>query len=208
MKNRTIILIRHAECEHHLTDLTGGWTDDDLTGHGMKQAEVLASDIHREYSEYKPMIYSSDLKRTKQTASVIAKLFETNFLALQGLNEHNNGLAANKTVNNAKKHALKRTEPILDWRPYVGAESWREFYKRVCDVMDDVYERDENLQILVSHSATIMNIVAWWLYIDIELLKKISFNVLPASITVLKLSKSGEHILDTLNCVSHLRGSK
>lgn len=205
MKERTIIVIRHAQCEHLLTDLTGGWTDDDLTDTGRNQANQLADWLYKQYGKYDPSIYSSSLKRAKQTAEPIAEIFDTDPTEMEGLKEFNNGMAANKTESKARQYAIERTEPLLEWHPYAGSESWRQFYKRVCDAMDVIYKKDETLQIVVSHGASIMNIVVWWLLIDVEVLKKASFNISPASVTILKLNDSKEHVLDRLNCTSHLR---
>jgi phosphohistidine phosphatase SixA len=36
-----LILVRHAEAEHLVSDLTGGWTDSSLTNRGRRQAERL-----------------------------------------------------------------------------------------------------------------------------------------------------------------------
>jgi probable phosphoglycerate mutase len=36
---KRIILIRHAESEHNILGLTGGWSDTQLTDKGRKQAE-------------------------------------------------------------------------------------------------------------------------------------------------------------------------
>ena len=37
-----IILVRHGEAEHMISDLTGGWTDSHLTEAGRAQAEAVA----------------------------------------------------------------------------------------------------------------------------------------------------------------------
>jgi len=36
-----LILVRHAEAEHLVSDLTGGWPDSSLTNRGRRQAERL-----------------------------------------------------------------------------------------------------------------------------------------------------------------------
>lgn len=38
----TLLLVRHGEAEHHVREITGGWTDTCLTERGREQASRLA----------------------------------------------------------------------------------------------------------------------------------------------------------------------
>ncbi len=70
-QKKTIVLVRHAEksTTGNATDMAKG--DPELSPEGLERAERLAKAVKK----YKPdVVYSTDYKRTKQTAEPIAKL--------------------------------------------------------------------------------------------------------------------------------------
>ena len=44
-----IILIQHCQSEHHINNMSGGWTDTPLTEFGRKQAETYRGEIKRNW---------------------------------------------------------------------------------------------------------------------------------------------------------------
>jgi broad specificity phosphatase PhoE len=66
-----IILIRHAQSEHHVARLRGGWTDTDLTELGKRQARCLATRRKRAISGFPCGVYCSDLRMALQTADIL-----------------------------------------------------------------------------------------------------------------------------------------
>ena len=61
-----ILLIRHGEADHHVKELTGGWTDSALTVRGQQQFQQLADCLAGDFSGRSlPRIVSSDLQRTR-----------------------------------------------------------------------------------------------------------------------------------------------
>ena len=199
-----IILIRHAQSLHHVTDLTGGWTDTGLTELGRQQAAALAERLKDELGGRSVRCVCSALKRAAETADWIARAtgFEPRFDP--GLKEYNNGLAAGKTRQEADRMMAPRTEPRVDWRPYPQAETWREFYGRVAHAMERL-TRDPGPLLVVTHGGTIGIVVAWWLGLEAERLDRVSFPVAPASLSVLRVNRWGEHTLERLNDTAHLQ---
>ncbi len=58
---KQIILVRHGQAEHQLHTLVGGWSNDNLSEHGIKQAHAVAQRLEEELKgTYK--IYSSDTR--------------------------------------------------------------------------------------------------------------------------------------------------
>ena len=200
----TIILARHAQSKHHVTDLTGGWTDTGLTELGRRQTACLAERLKHELAGRSCRHYCSELNRAAQTAQIIARAVGIDPTTDPGLKEYNNGLAAGKSRREAEQIALPRTEPRLDWRPYPQAETWREFYLRVAECMDRL-TLDPAPLLLVTHGGTIIQIVAWWLHLDMDLLSRVSFPVAPASLSVLRINRWNEHTLERLNDAAHLQ---
>jgi broad specificity phosphatase PhoE len=184
--------------------LTGGWTDTALTELGCRQATYLASRLKHEIGDMPCQLYCSDLKRALQTAEIIGREIGVTPNPLPELRELNNGVAAGKSLEEAKRYALELTRPVLDWQAYPQAETWRQFYSRVAACMERLTGNQETPLLLVTHGGTIINIVAWWLQLDIDMLDKVSFHTSPASLSVLRTNQWNERTIERLNDTAHL----
>lgn len=207
-----IILIRHGEADHHVQNLTGGWTDSALTQKGRNQLHKLAGLLAREFHGHaRPFVASSDLVRAQEGAALIADAL--GHIPVHGypfLREKNNGKAAGLTVPEAKAfYHPPVTGRELDHVNYDGGETRRSFYDRTITGFQPLLERPEDL-IIVSHKGTIQNMLFYWLNLDIEEVacKKISFDIRPASLTVLGVNKWGERAVFVLNDTGYLRGAQ
>jgi len=180
---------------------------------GRRQAACLATRLKREIAEIPCQMHCSDLKRTLQTAEIIGTELGLTPILAPGLREFNNGIAADRTVEEAKHYALKRAEPVIDWQPYPGAETWRQFHLRVSNCMDILTRDQERLLLLVTHGGTLNAVVSWWLQVDLDLLStpsslfKIYFEAYPASLTVLRVNEWNERTIERLNDTTHLSGA-
>jgi broad specificity phosphatase PhoE len=200
---KSIVLIRHAEAEHLVRDLIGGWTDTELTDLGCRQAEALALRLKSELGETPLRLYCSDLKRATQTAEIIGQELGLDHQPTPELRELNNGIAAGMTTEEAKIHFTEPTEPLLEWRPYPGSENWREFYLRVSGFMENLVESDLPI-LIVAHGGTVMQIISWWLGLDMDTISRVSFRISPASVSVLDVTELKERRIERLNDTSHL----
>ena len=72
-KMKHIITVQHTQSVHHINGMVGSWTDWELTELGKKQADNIGRKLHDELAGKDVVIYSSDLKRAKQTADAIAR---------------------------------------------------------------------------------------------------------------------------------------
>lgn len=203
---RVIIVVRHAESEHHVRRLTGGWTDTPLTDAGHEQSRLLAARLARELAGHTVSLYSSDLKRASQTAEHIANALGADLRLEPRLREHNNGEAAGLTIEEAKARWPGRwgVAGDLDDRPYDGAETPREFYDRAGAFIDGI-EDDGTIPVIVSHGGTIVCLVARWLLLSAEVLNPIGFSAHTTAISVLSRDDNGRR-LDVLNDTAHLYG--
>ena len=73
----TLILVRHGEAEHNISNLTGGWSQTNLTHKGIQQSKVLAKRLKKELNKKTIRIVSSDLTRAKETAEIIGNILGT-----------------------------------------------------------------------------------------------------------------------------------
>jgi broad specificity phosphatase PhoE len=200
----SLILIRHGQSEHHINGLTGGWTDTPLTERGRQQVALLAGRLKQVMAGIPARLVSSDLVRSVQTAEIVGQALGLPVARHPGLREINNGIAAGMRREEAHPLRTPPTEPLLDWRPFPGGETWREFYTRVAACMEELTREQEELLVVVSHGGTIIQQVGWWLRMGIETLGHSWFDIHPASLSVLRLNKWGDRTVERLNDTAHL----
>jgi probable phosphoglycerate mutase len=202
-----VIVVRHAQSEHHVLRLTGGWTDTPLTALGHEQSKRLAARLKDELADTAIALYTSDLQRAMQTAEHIAAAFGVEPVADERLREHNNGAAANMTLDDARKRypeVFSRPWGI-DERPFPGSESGREMYARVSSFVDEL-EADGRVPIVVAHGISGTCVIARWLMLTPEALEPIGFGAGTASITTLVRDRFGNPWTERINDVAHLAG--
>ncbi|WDP90986.1 MAG: histidine phosphatase family protein [Desulfobacter sp.] len=201
-----IIIIQHCQSEHHINNLTGGWTDTPLTETGKTQADQISKRICniQNISQYK--FISSDLLRAKQTAEIIHNCIKLPFIEDKRLREINNGDAAWKTKDWAKNNRNPRSKESFDinYREYKNGETWIDFFYRIAEFMDMLCSLNESSAILVTHGCALNYIIAWWLNFDLKLLEKSYFSASPGSISILDTNSYGQHALKLMNCTKHL----
>lgn len=201
---KRLILIRHGEAEHMTGDYTGGWTDLPLTDLGRRQARAVAKRLGRELEGVRFEFLCSDLIRASETADIIGEELVVAPKAQPELRELNNGVAAGRTKEEAGAYFREPTKPYIDWQPYPGAETWRQLYTRVAGYLEVLSELGDETFVIVAHGGTIINIINWWLELDMKAVNRVSFSAAPTSITVLGTTAFDERAIERLNDVSHL----
>ena len=204
-----ILLVRHGEATHHTEHLTGGWTDSVLTEKGKSQMRFLAAKLAKDFNRYKmkTRILSSDLKRAKDSAQIIADTLNERVELAPFLREKNNGKAAGLDEKSARSlYVMPPSPKELDHRNYPGGETRREFFNRTIMGLKTIETFEKENFIIVAHKGTIQNIIFDWIGFNIEEVNKhnFSFDILPASVTVLGVNKWQEHAIFLLNETSHL----
>lgn len=204
LKENSILLIRHAQSQHHVNGMTGGWTDTPLTRLGFRQAGRLGLYLAGQLMNKPERIFTSDLMRAAQTARPLSCLLDIPVEPEAGLREYNNGQAAGMTQAAAQEIQRPSTGTNLDWQPWPQAETWRQFYRRVSQTMQSLVSAQTGPLVIVSHGGTILNIVFWWLQLEEDLLENISFMTEPASLTLLGTNRWDQRQIDFLNRCDHL----
>ncbi len=93
-----IITVQHTQSVHHTNGMVGSWTDWNLTDLGREQADHIGKKLKEELAGMNVVMYSSDLKRAKQTAEGIAKYLGIEPILRQELRERNLGRCCGKSV--------------------------------------------------------------------------------------------------------------
>ena len=205
-----ILLVRHGEATHHTEHLTGGWTDSVLTEKGKSQMRFLAAKLAKDFARHsiKMRILASDLRRAKDSAEIIAEVLNEQGEVRAFLREKNNGHAAGLDERTARTlYVMPPSSKELDHRNYPGGETRREFFERTINGIKTLHNLEQENFIIVAHKGTIQNIIFDWIGFDIEEVnqRNFSFDILPASVTVLGINKWQEHAIFLLNETSHLR---
>lgn len=113
-----LIIFRHGQTDMNKRHLVQGGTDISLNDIGIQQAQLLAQKLETfKLSE----IFSSDLKRAHQTASIVSQQIGCNITTAPALREQNYGTIEAK--------------PIAEIRSK---------YADICRIMDDITHPDTN----------------------------------------------------------------
>jgi probable phosphoglycerate mutase len=202
-----VILVRHAQSEHHVRGLSGGWTQTPLTAIGHEQSVRVAARLKAELGAIPIRLFTSDLLRCQETACHIAAAFGVEAVDDARLREHNNGAAVDLTMTEVRARfpGVFDAPWALDFRPFPGAETGREFYERAGAFIDTL-PAEGPLPVVVSHGGTLTCLVARWLLLSPEALEPIGFAFHPVSITVLQTDRHGGPVVERLNDTAHVAG--
>lgn len=200
-----IYLVQHCQSEHHINELTGGWTDTPLTALGKKQAEKVAGEL-RNLGLTKFTLFSSDLKRASMTAEYISKEFSMNMHLCPSLREINNGEATNKTKSWARENMLYESDYLeIDKQTWNGCETPRDLHNRMSQFIDEHLLDIEDDLVIVSHGVAIGYLICSWLGIDADAMRNSFIKGNAGGISCLTVSHLHQRVLTLFNSRTHLR---
>lgn len=161
----TLIIVRHAEDS---SKLMGGWSNNELTNRGLKQAKALAETLKENLKDIDVFI-TSDLLRARQTAQIISDNLGVEFVVDERFRETNNGHLAKLTKAEFLKNNRELFFANLDMdENYPNGESPREFYGRIKSAFLSINKQYKNKKILLlTHGGvfgvikSIVNAVEW-----------------------------------------------
>ncbi|KAB3529152.1 alpha-ribazole phosphatase [Alkaliphilus serpentinus] len=192
-----LYLVRHGETEFNYHKNLCGWSDVSLNGKGRLQAQRLASAIKDLELD---IIYTSDLKRTKETAEYILKDRSCSFIELDFLREmHFGDFEGHTMVEIETKYPedfAKIREDSINYC-FPSGESMDQMHKRVTKGIDDLLNKSKEKNILlVAHSGVIRSTIAHLLTGDIK--KHWNFKINHCTLSVIERVE-GFNILTKLN---------
>jgi probable phosphoglycerate mutase len=155
-----ITIIRHAEAEGNLYRRVHGWFDGLITPTGRLQIERLEERIRNDIREgiTYDVIYSSDLKRTMETAGAVSRATGIPVIPAPGLREINSGDWEDLPWGYCFREypeLLKGYASYPEWR-VSGGESTAELCERLDAEFDRIIEKNPGRSIvIVSHAVAI-----------------------------------------------------
>ncbi|MEO3756172.1 histidine phosphatase family protein [Streptomyces sp. B6B3] len=186
---RTVYVVTHPEATHHVEGVVGGWHHSRLTPVGVRAAASIARALRERIPDGAEVeLFSSDLRRTRETADEVAELLGVKPILDRRLREKSFG------------EAEGRPQEWLDGRyvppPAVGdrmgydqgvpgAETYAALARRVYAAMDEIVRRPCEHQIVVTHGFAMTYVVACWIGMPLESLDYVVFHARSGSITTL-----------------------
>ncbi len=149
---RTFYLIRHGQPQQHRDKIFLGQTDVPLSDTGIKQAEELRAKLPDGIGR----IYSSDLKRAKQTAQIISG----EVTEVRGFREMNLGSWDGRYIEDIKREYPKlyekRGKNLFSFKTGNKAENFYDLQYRTVKALTDILKKDDSRDIfIVAHSGVI-----------------------------------------------------
>ena len=195
----TLLLVRHGESEGNRDRIVQGWYDSPLTELGREQADLAARRLARA-----PLaaIYSSPLRRARQTADAVAARTGLGVTELPDLSEYDFGEAQGLTWDEMRARFRVRGR---DWGrgAIPGEEGMPAFRARVSRSVGALLARhgDETVAVVL-HGGVIGAVAAWVFGLgDDEFAQIFTAN---CGVSELEAAPDGRPLLRSLNEVCHL----
>lgn len=205
---KIIYVITHPQATHHRDGLVGGWFDSDLTDLGRRQADAIASALSLRLDGAEADIVSSDLRRARTTAEVIAARIGRKIELDTDLREKSYGEAEGRP----KAWLSERQIPIPDHgerlrhdEGIAGAETRMDLAVRAYAAMRRVQDSTARNIVMITHGGTATLLLAAWIGMPLESAGRVQFGLSSGGITqLLKNDRNYSHEIAQLNDTSHL----
>src|SRR5690606_19603032 len=132
----------------------GAWTDWEVSEKGSEQAENIACNLQLEIKHNEVSLFTSPLKRAKQTAEVIGEKLDIQPRITDALTERSLGKANGKSVQWLKENIENEEKTIYD-KCFGDAESRYDVWQRLLPFYDKIASNDDKNIIIVSHGDTL-----------------------------------------------------
>lgn len=198
-----VYLIRHGEAEGNLYRRAHGWYDGRITAKGRRQIAELAERFKNEHID---ALYSSDLRRTQQTAGAITKYHDLKLKLEPRLREVNMGEWEDVPWGNLTHLYPRQMADFNDdpdsWHA-PGAETFPQLKGRMLSVVLELAARHEGETIVcVSHGMAIRSLISLLLGVESKEIYRVPHGD-NTSVALLEV-ENGEAKVAFYNDVSHL----
>ena len=198
-----IITVQHTQSVHHTNGMVGSWTDWDLTDLGRTQADHIGKKLKDELAGKKVVIYSSDLKRARQTAEEIAKYLGTEPILRQELRERNLGKCCGKSVQWLREN-IESPEKTVDDRLFSDGESRRDAWNRLRPFFEEVMAGNDEIIIVVSHGDLLSIWNAMYLNLPVESFYEVNIHGPAGGVSHMLIGDDGKRLVRHINDMSYV----
>lgn len=201
---KTIISIQHTQSVHHTNGMVGSWTDWDLSELGVQQAKRIGEKLKSEFADREFVMYSSDLKRAKQTAEIVGEYLGISPVLRTELRERNLGRCCGKSVQWLREN-LEKQERTIDDRLFSDAESRRDEWNRLKPFFDEVMGNEEENIIIVSHGDLLSVFNAMFLGLEVESMNQAEIFGLAGGVSFMFENNEGKRFIKKISDMSYIR---
>ena len=201
---KMIITIQHTQSIHHTNGMVGSWTDWDLSELGIQQAKRIGEKLKVELADRELVMYSSDLKRAKQTAENVGEYLGISPVLRTELRERNLGRCCGKSVKWLREN-LEKQERTIDDRLFSDAESRRDEWNRLKPFFEEVMGNEEENIIIVSHGDLLSVFNAMFLGLDVESLNQAEMFGLAGGVSFMFENNDGKRFIKKISDMSYIR---
>ena len=208
MSSTQIFLVRHGQSLGNAEGRFGGHTDTPLSPRGRRQASAAATALS---AEKLTAIYASDLARSLETASPLAKLTGLPIIPAPEFRERSVGVMEGLTFEEAAAQHPEQYAALLQ-RDFehvlLGGESYRQTLDRAARKLDEVVAKHRGGRIAIfTHTGTIC-ILALHIMgaLDAPELKPVWIHSSNCGISRFDLREDGFVRVATINDTRHLVG--
>lgn len=200
-----IMLVRHGETYWNASGKIQGRSDIELSPTGIEQAKILA-----EFCPFEKVdaVYSSDLKRAKMTAEILAEKFGLSVQLVPELREVSFGDWEGNNFDNLQKTEPENVEKFFkrpDDLKIPNGETFAELQARAMVGLKKIiaaHANDENSQIIIgAHGA--INRAILCAILDIPLRKIWAISQFNTAVNILRVD-DGAFTVDLVNSTAHL----
>ena len=203
MLKKSIITVQHTQSDHHTNGMVGSWTDWDLTELGKKQADKIGQNLKDELSGKEVIMYSSDLKRAKQTADEIAKYLGVEIILRNELRERNLGKCCGKSVQWLREN-IECDEKTVDDRLFSDGESRRDAWNRLKPFYEEIMASDKETIVIVSHGDLLSIWNAMFIGLPLESFYDVNIHGPAGGVSKMLILDDGKHCVRHINDMSYL----
>ena len=200
-----IITVQHTQSVHHTNNMVGSWTDWDLTDLGKVQADRIGKKLCDELANKAVVIYSSDLKRARQTAQEIAKYLKVEPILKKELRERNLGKCCGRSVQWLRENIECEVKTVDD-RPFSDAESRRDAWNRLYPFFEEVMASEEENIIIVSHGDLLSIFNAMYLGLSVESYYQVDIHGPAGGVSHMIVGDDGKHRIKHISDMSYISG--
>ncbi len=185
-------IVRHGETDWNRQRRAMGRRAIPLNAKGFKDVELMAEALSDKGIE---AIYTSPLRRTMETAEIIARKTGARIVEEERLIEIGMGPWEGRAFDDLLKEEGYRNFLHNPDGPHpAGVERMSDVQKRGVEVIREIVEGySSGSFVLVSHADVIRPILCHYLHIPIQYVR--SFNIDTASISILDVSEDGEKVV-------------
>ncbi|WP_088071890.1 histidine phosphatase family protein [Gottfriedia luciferensis] len=193
-----ILLIRHGQSEADILNVHEGRADFSLTDLGVKQVQKMAERVKNDFVP--EIIWASTLKRAKETATILSKVTDCEIIFEDDLMEHNNGVLAGLSFEDAKKIP----SPKYPHESVENGESAIEFRMRMEMIFSRIVASSSNREriAIVAHGGVIHNLIHSFFKMPIH--TEFGFFTGDTGIHLLEINEKGRFVR-FLNDTSHIK---